>query len=149
MNCGELSRIKRRSPPSHALAALGTSIGADSAWSKVTNLDAATYATDVDASDDESETRGLFGRRRRGSRCARRCVCCCECEIAMCGTGFLDLRSISVATKTRCYAARRASTNIILRPGISPSGASFPGLKINFQNAIPLLTRTMRVEYNP
>ena len=60
MNRGELSRIKRRSPPSHALAALGTSIGADSAWSKVTNLDAATYATDVDASDDESDTRELL-----------------------------------------------------------------------------------------
>lgn len=65
MNRGALSRAKLRSPPSHvastaALASLAATIGADSTWSKVTNLDAATYAVDSDPVDDASETRALL-----------------------------------------------------------------------------------------
>lgn len=56
MNRGDLVRAKRRSPPSRAvsyetLAHLAATCGTASNWSKVTNLDAATYAPD-DAVDD-------------------------------------------------------------------------------------------------
>lgn len=63
MNRGELARAKSHSPPTRAadgsaLAALAARIGADSTCSKVTNLDAATYAVDRD--DDSAETRALL-----------------------------------------------------------------------------------------
>ena len=63
MNRGELARAKSHSPPTRgadgsALAALAARIGADSTWSKVTNLDAATYAVDCD--DRSAETRALL-----------------------------------------------------------------------------------------
>lgn len=60
MNRGELARAKSHSPPTRAAdgSALAARIGADSTWSKVTNLDAATYA--VDRADDSAETRALL-----------------------------------------------------------------------------------------
>jgi hypothetical protein len=65
MNRGALSRAKHRSPPTRsasdtALASLASTIGADSTWSKVTNLDAATYAVDGDPVDDAAETRAAL-----------------------------------------------------------------------------------------
>lgn len=64
MNRGELARAKRRSPPTRsasnaALAQLAGSVGADCTWSKVKNLDAATYACEVD-DDDARDTRALL-----------------------------------------------------------------------------------------
>ena len=51
VNRGELSRLKARTPPSHApanLDQLAASIGTGTSWSRVANLDAATYAHDVE-----------------------------------------------------------------------------------------------------
>jgi Zn-finger nucleic acid-binding protein len=65
MNRGALSRAKQRSPPARqvnpaTLAALAATIGADSTWSKVTNLDAATYVADGDAADETAATRAAL-----------------------------------------------------------------------------------------
>jgi Zn-finger nucleic acid-binding protein len=65
MNRGALSRAKQRSPPTRgasqaALDSLASTVGADSTWSKITNLDAATYAVDSDPTDDASETRAVL-----------------------------------------------------------------------------------------
>lgn len=52
MNRGELRRAKRRTPASHPhadLAQLAARIGTGTSWSHVANLDAATYAHDVDS----------------------------------------------------------------------------------------------------
>lgn len=51
MNRGELSRLKQRTPPTRPpanLAQLAASIGTATSWSRVANLDAATYAHDVE-----------------------------------------------------------------------------------------------------
>lgn len=65
MNRGELARAKLRSPPTRspsdaALAQLASSVGADWTWSKVKNLDAATYAHEVDDDDTATETHALL-----------------------------------------------------------------------------------------
>jgi Zn-finger nucleic acid-binding protein len=65
MNRGELARAKQRSPPTPAardtaLRGLAASVGADSAWSQVTNLDAATYVADCDGGAEEAETGALL-----------------------------------------------------------------------------------------
>jgi Zn-finger nucleic acid-binding protein len=65
MNRGELARAKQHSPPTHAptraaLEKLAASVGAASNWSKVSNLDAATYAADDDSDDDTPDARTLL-----------------------------------------------------------------------------------------
>jgi Zn-finger nucleic acid-binding protein len=65
MNRGELARMKRRSPPTHALPAdalarLASAYGTASSWSKVDNLDAATYRSDPADADDQSEAGALL-----------------------------------------------------------------------------------------
>jgi Zn-finger nucleic acid-binding protein len=65
MNRGELARVKRRTPlppaaQRAALARLATSYGATSQWSKVANLDAATYAADGEDADDSPDMRALL-----------------------------------------------------------------------------------------
>ncbi len=63
MNRGELARAKRRSPRTpraDALAQLAATYGADSKWSKVANLDAATYASDADSDADAADVPSLL-----------------------------------------------------------------------------------------
>ena len=67
MNRGELARIKRHSPPTRspnpaALAQLAAAYGAASKWSKVANLDAATYAPDGDDTDGATSDAGSLLR---------------------------------------------------------------------------------------
>lgn len=64
MNRGELTRAKRRSAPTRApsaaaIAQLAGSVGAACTWSKVKNLDAATYACDPDDEDDSDDAAAL------------------------------------------------------------------------------------------
>jgi Zn-finger nucleic acid-binding protein len=64
MNRGELARMKRRTPPApsqrDALARLASSYGELSHWSKVANLDAATYAADGDDADERPHMRAAL-----------------------------------------------------------------------------------------
>jgi Zn-finger nucleic acid-binding protein len=65
MNRGELAGAKRRSPPTRitsdaALAQLAGTIGSETKWAKVANLDAATYAVDDDDGATPSDTRALL-----------------------------------------------------------------------------------------
>lgn len=65
MNRGELARAKQRSPPTRALPAealahIASAYGATATWSKVANLDAATYSSDRDDSDDALDKPSLL-----------------------------------------------------------------------------------------
>jgi len=64
MNRGELARAKRRTPPtaaprSETLERLTAAYGATSHWSKVANLDAATYADDGADAHENLDTGAL------------------------------------------------------------------------------------------
>ena len=64
MNRGELARAKTRTaratPRAEVLAQLAATYGAPSTWSKVANLDAATYARDGDPDGETADVGSLL-----------------------------------------------------------------------------------------